>query len=349
LPDLARFIRSSDREIHVVLNRFATLVAGLAMAIAAPALAQTAPGSTSGSGASPAGASAPSSSDLSDRVNDNRRVQRGASSRRQQQRPPSPEQIKAGAVALAAQLKPSCQVVDATLRGNSAQGQTIYEASCATGPGYILITAVEARGDVPAVAASAADCVDLFGQADVARQRDPAVDVGLQCEIPANQDVLKVVSGYARSAGVACTVDQGSATGVRNGQTVYEVGCPGADGYWVERAGEGWSATPCIQIKSMNGACRYTTAAEQAATLKGWLVGSEAASCDVTEARYMGANANGAFFEAKCAGADGVIARLSNERAVQQVYPCASAQRIGGGCTLTPAAAAPAPAPASRR
>ena len=59
----------------------------------------------------------------------------------------------------------------------------------------------------------------------------------------------------------------------------------------------------------------------------------------------MGQNANGMFYEAKCEGADGVIARLNAENAVQQIYPCATAQRIGGGCKLTTApatAAAPA-------
>jgi hypothetical protein len=335
-----------------VFKRFTTLVAGLALAVAAPAFAQT----TSGGSTSPQSSTSTRSDAADGRVSTERVTPGRIADRRpprntRPQRQPSPEQIKAAVVALAAQIQPSCQVVDATLRGNSERGQTIYETSCATGPGYILITAAEAKGAEPAIAASAADCVDLFGQADIARQRDPAVDVGLQCEIPANQDVLKVVSAYAQTAGVTCAVDQGSATGVRNGKTVYEVGCPGVDGFWVERDGAGWKATPCLEIRSMSGACRYTTPVEQAATVKAWLAGSEAASCDVTEVRYMGANPNGAFYEAKCNGADGLIARLDTARAVQQVYPCATAQRIGGGCTLTPAPAAPAaaPAPGSRR
>lgn len=329
-----------------MFKRLITLVAGLALASAMPAVAQQAPsGSTNSTNNPPVERIVPGrTADRQARAARTTRGQRNDRPQRQQ----SPEQIKAAAVALAAQLEPGCQVVDANLRGNSAQGQSIYEASCATGPGYILITAVEAKGDAPAIAATSADCIDLMGQADLARQRDPAADVGLQCEIPANQDVLKVVSDYAKAAGVQCAVDQGSATGVRNNQTVYEVGCPGADGYWVEREGQGWKATPCMEIRSMSGACRYTTAMEQAATFKSWLTGSEAASCDVAEVRYMGANPNGAFYEAKCNGADGAIIRMDNAKAVQQVYPCATAQRIGGGCTLTPAPAA-APAPSSRR
>jgi hypothetical protein len=55
----------------------------------------------------------------------------------------------------------------------------------------------------------------------------------------------------------------------------------------------------------------------------------------------MGSNPNGRFYEAKCgAEGEGYIARINNEGATQQIYPCATAQRIGGGCTLTPAPAA---------
>ncbi|WP_419756354.1 hypothetical protein [Brevundimonas sp.] len=63
----------------------------------------------------------------------------------------------------------------------------------------------------------------------------------------------------------------------------------------------------------------------------------------------MGRNANGVFYEAKCEGADGVIARVNAENVVQQIYPCATAQQIGGGCKLTTAPAAAAPAPAGGR
>jgi hypothetical protein len=58
----------------------------------------------------------------------------------------------------------------------------------------------------------------------------------------------------------------------------------------------------------------------------------------------MGQNANGRFYEAKCAAeGEGYIARINTEGVTQQIYPCATAQRIGGGCRFTPAPAAPAP------
>ncbi|MNC79779.1 hypothetical protein D3C75_1323580 [compost metagenome] len=57
----------------------------------------------------------------------------------------------------------------------------------------------------------------------------------------------------------------------------------------------------------------------------------------------MGQNANGRFIEMTCAGADGAIIRQNAEKAILQVYPCAEAAMIGGGCklTTTPPAATP--------
>jgi hypothetical protein len=273
-----------------------------------------------------------------------------AEARQQQQRPrpnaaapaATPEQVKAAATALAAATNSGCTVVDATLRGENAEKQSVYEATCATGPGFILI------GTTPP---QSADCVVLSGQADITRSRDAAADVGLQCTMPANQNVLAVVTSYAVEAGVHCTVDQGSPVGKSSAANViYEIGCAGTDGYWLEKTATGWTTTECMKLVSTSATCKYTTPAEQAATLKKWFEGGAASACDVTQARYMGSNANGSFYEAKCAAGDGLIARFDNAMAVQQVYPCAEAQRIGGGCTLTVVpAAAPAAAPATQQ
>lgn len=253
-------------------------------------------------------------------------------------RAPSPEEVKTAVQGLLTATSTTCQPTETVLRGQGGEGQTIYETACATGPGYILISATPPQ---------AVDCVILFGQADITRAKDPAADVGLQCQIPANNNVLAVISAYAKEAGVSCAVDQAGTVGKSaEGNIVYEVGCPGTDGYRLEKAAAGWTTTECMKLASMNSACKFTTEAESAATLKGWLTGSAAAACDVTQARYMGANANGAFYEAKCGAGDGYVARLDAQMAVQQVYPCTEAQRIGGGCKLTVVPDAPAPAAA---
>ncbi|WGM30394.1 hypothetical protein [Brevundimonas sp. NIBR11] len=256
---------------------------------------------------------------------------------------PTPEENIQAAQAIATSASVACQVSQANFLGQTAEGAKSYEAACATGPGYILISTTPPM---------AVDCVLLAGQAEVDRARDPAADVGTQCVIPQNTDVVRVISAYATEAGVPCAVDQAASIGKSGaGNLIYEVGCNGLDGYWIEKLPTGWKATECAIVTTESATCRFSTVAEQVATFKSRLVGSEAAACDVTEGRYMGSNANGAFWEAKCGEGNGVIVRFNPQYAVQQVYPCETAQRIGGGCRLTIVPDAPAvePAPAAQQ
>lgn len=247
----------------------------------------------------------------------------------------TPEQIVAAAQAQAQAAGVDCQVTAAANPGLIGESQ-VYEAACASGPGYILIASTPPQ---------TFNCLELAGTAYTARLRDPAADVGQQCILPANQNGLALIGGWAREAGVTCTVDEAIAVGKSEANNVvYEVGCAGVDGYWLEKVGEQWTLQDCLQVVSVGGTCRFTTAEEQNATLQAKLAGTEAANCNVQQVRLMGSNANGRFFEVKCAAeGEGYIARIKDD-AAQQIYPCATAQRIGGGCTLTPApAVAPAP------
>ncbi|HST91990.1 MAG TPA: hypothetical protein VLJ13_07300 [Brevundimonas sp.] len=271
--------------------------------------------------------------------------QRDRAPRTNQQRPapapaappaPTPEELKVAAQGHLTAAGLECQVTEATSLGVTAEQARTFEAACASGPGYIVV------GSTPP---QTFNCLELAGSAATARALDPAADVGQQCALPANQNGLAVIGEWARSQGVSCTVDEAIAIGKSgDNNVVYEVGCAGADGYWLEKVGTGWKLQDCLQIASVGGTCRFTTPQEQAEGFKAKLAGTEAAGCDVAQVRLMGQNANGRFYEAKCsAPGEGYIARVNNEGATQQIYPCATAQRIGGGCTLTPApAAAPA-------
>jgi len=251
----------------------------------------------------------------------------------------TPEEIKAAAQALAVAAGVTCLVSEATQPGLNTEQQLVYEAACAEGPGQLLIASTPPQ---------AFNCLELAGTAATARLRDPAADVGQQCLLPANQNGLAVIGAWARGAGVSCTIDEAVAIGKSDDDNVvYEIGCAGVDGYWLERVGDGWKLQDCLQIASVGGSCRFTTAREQADGFEPKLAGTDAAACDVTRVRLMGANANGRFYEAQCAAeGEGYIARINNEGVTQQIYPCATAQRIGGGCTFTPA---PATAPAGGR
>ncbi len=274
-------------------------------------------------------------------------VTRGSASRASPARPrrerapaaPTPEQILAAAQAQMALTTTGCQVSEAKLLGKTAADTTVYEVACGTAPGYIVETKTPPE---------ASSCIILAHSADVARAADPTASPA-QCTLAANTDIQKFLRQYARDAGVACNVDQAKLRGQSSdGAVVYEIGCSDGPGFWIKQQGATWTKTPCIQVLAERGACEFTTTAENAAFVKTLLAGSEAASCNVIEARLMGQNANGMFYEAKCDGADGVIARVNAENAVQQIYPCATAQQIGGGCKLTTAPAA-APAPAGGR
>lgn len=270
------------------------------------------------------------------RIGGDRNERRQQRQRSQAAAPADPAVIKAEVETLFTTASTTCQVTDSKLLGVSAEQVKIYEASCSEGPGYILVASTPPQ---------VVDCVILDSQAQAARAANPeAPAASPTCTLPGNQDIQGFLKAYATQAGVPCTVDEVKVRGQSgDGAVIYEVGCAGVDGYWIEKEASGWKKTECLQIVSQNSTCQFTTPAEQAATVKAWLPGSEAAACDVQQVRLMGQNANGRFIEMTCAGADGVIIRQNAEHAVQQVYPCATAQQIGGGCklTTTPPAATP--------
>lgn len=243
---------------------------------------------------------------------------------------PSPEQVLAAAQEQATLANTGCQVTEAKLLGTTGEQTSVYEVACSTGPGYMI------ESKTPP---SAVDCVVLAHSAETLRATNPEADVGPQCVLASNTDTRKFLMEYAQQAQVPCSVDEVKVMGRANsGAVIYEAGCADAAGYWISKAADGaWSRTPCIQVIAERGACALTTSAEIAAFVKPFLANTDASACDVTAARLMGQNANGMFYEAKCAVGDGFIARVK-DGTTQQVYPCATAQQIGGGCTLTTAA-----------
>lgn len=283
-------------------------------------------------------ASRPTETVLPGRIGGDRNDRRQERERTQRGRPaaaPTPEQNKAAAQVVATAAGLTCQVTEANRLGLNAEQQVLYEVACDAGPGFILQASTPPQ---------TYNCMELLGQAFRARQRDPAADVGQQCAIAHNIDVVSLVSGYAHEAGVACPVDQAAVIGKSTaGNLVYEAGCAGGDGHWLEKQPTGWLVTDCLEVVMTRGVCSFTTPEEQAASFQGKLAGTDASGCQVTQVRLMGSNSNGRFYEAKCAAGDGYIARVDPAGQTQQVYVCAAAQHIGDGCKLTPTpAAAPA-------
>jgi len=257
---------------------------------------------------------------------------------RENNRQPAPltaEQITAEAQAVLTAANTACAISDSRLLGTTGDGAKFFEVACGTAPGFLLIASTPPQAiDCVLVDHTAKQTAAAAAAAPAAPAAAPA-QTAPKCELPGNQDIAGFLKAYAVEAAVPCTVDQVAVKGqAGSGAVIYEVGCAGADGYWIEKAATGWQKTECLQILAQSSTCAFTTPEEQQATVKSWLTGSEAASCNVGQIRLMGQNANGRFIEMTCEGAEGVIIRHNAEFQVQQVYPCATAQPIGGGCAL---------------
>lgn len=232
-------------------------------------------------------------------------------------RAPSSE-VRLEALDLVAAIGVECHLGMAQLRGNDQDGIKQYEITCTNGPGYLLI-----RGKEPA----AYNCLALE-----ASFRASGLEAA-RCRIRANRNARPVVIRLAAEAGIACRVDDGLVVGKSTGDgLLYEVGCAGADGYWLERTGDDWSATPCLKVIAQGGQCTLTTNAEQAASLGARL--SSAADCEVVEAAFRGSSEGTDLYEIRCRSGTGLIVRFDPSDRLLDVYTCGEATHIGGGCRL---------------
>lgn len=160
-----------------------------------------------------------------------------------------PAQIMYAAQSVATSAGLDCQVIAAAHPGVDAQESPIYEAACTEGQGYLLIASAPPQS---------IGCFELAGAAAAARLDDPAADVGQLCELPANQNSLPVIGAWAREAGVTCQVDKAVVVGRSTASNlIYEIGCAGADGYWLEKADDSWLLQGCEQIVAAGETCRF--------------------------------------------------------------------------------------------
>lgn len=314
----------------------------LALLSAQPTLAQVAPHDPRGTGDTSDRASGAIRGDrvlpgrLSDGARERRERRRGREEQQntQQATAATPEENKAAAQALLTAAGVSCEVSEAALLGVTVEQHSTYEAVCSEGPGYLAVSSTPPQ---------TFNCLELAGQAETNRLRDPAADVGQQCTLPVNLDPVPVLTAYSRAAGVTdCTVEKGSAIGKSTaGNTIYEIGCTGRDGFWLEKAGDAWQATPCWDLALMQEACRYSTDEQIKGAWGRILANTPAAACDVQQARRVGRDAQSlTVYEVKCSAGDGYFARVGTTFTAQRVHTCEEAANIAGGCTLT--AAAPA-------
>lgn len=215
----------------------------------------------------------------------------------------------------------SCRIGRADKWGHDRDGRSQYEVTCQDGPGYLLLEGSPNR---------AYNCLALEASA---RAIGPTA---VRCQIASNRNARPIVEDLARQAGVRCRVDAGMMRGLSIlGSPLYEVGCVGEDGFWLEVTGGAWGATGCLLVVAQGGQCDLTTQVEQQATLRSWLESGGAARCDVVQAAFRGTSGDTSLYEAACSSGDGWMVRLETaSMRVMEVYPCKDAAWIGGGCRL---------------
>lgn len=208
-----------------------------------------------------------------------------------------------------------------------ADDRNTYEVVCSNGPGYIVVT-----GDQPQVF----NCVALAGTATRLRASDPQAEVGTQCSLPENTDIVRSVKPLVVAAGVECQVDSAKWIGETEKGQRYEVGCAGSDGYWLEAGASGQpeGVIDCLRLVAAGRECSLTTPAEQGGSIGRRLAGQGADGCAIEAARFAGANqANEQFYEVKCASGDGYFYQTGADGAFKQAIPCVDGARLGG-CKL---------------
>ena len=225
----------------------------------------------------------------------------------------------------AARADIACDVTNAVVRDVGESGSRHYEVVCRNAPGYLIVASTST---------TAYNCLLLASQAERSGRDGAATAEAPTCRLRANRDPVRHLAPLAARAGMNCRVDEGRVVGLSGDQSpIYEIGCRGAIGAWIEQAPGGWIVTNCLEVRSRNDVCQFTTEREELAGFRRWLAGSPAQTCGPTRLRSMGRNAAGlSYYEVGCADGAPLVVGLDADRRVGTILPCADAAHVGDGC-----------------
>lgn len=224
-----------------------------------------------------------------------------------------------------------CQVSDARLIGKGTDPKTkvessYYELACGGSMGYILIAP---KGAQP----TAMSCIET------ADKTNP-----LNCALPANADPKAQLGPVVAKSGVSCTPTNARAIGETKTNTLLEIACQGGSGYILIASAPLDPAKPveaqnCLSFDDQAGniKCELSDKASRMAVVDR-LAQAANTGCTVKDRRFVGtAQSGGDFYEASCQDGKGYIFKAGPGGALAQSWPCAQAQNVLGGCTLTDA------------
>lgn len=237
-----------------------------------------------------------------------------------------------------------CTIADALYVG---QGSTkvdgkdvdskVYEVACKEGLGYLVISP---KGSAPEYY----DCLALKSVADAAAKAGKSSG-GQTCKLPANLDPKQGLQPLLAKANVpACTtVTQGRYLGSSATDliAIYEARCDNGHGYLITAPKPGskktLSANDCAESALFGIKCEFTSDADIKQQILALPGSSNPAACKPSDARWVVSAVGGdRYYEIACAdGKSGYIFQADSTGKVKQVIPCALAEQLAGGCTLT--------------
>jgi len=227
-----------------------------------------------------------------------------------------------------------CQLADARFVGSGKDPKTkaansLYEVACTGSEGALI----QKNADGTAVA---------FTCAEVATPGKDGKPNSVMCALPGNLDPKAGLAPFIAKTGVQCVAAQIRGIGHNATASVFEVKCASGDGYILEtsappRLDKPASMNPCIGYDpTLNVHCELTDRTAAMAVVDR-LASQAGNDCAVKDRRFIGASsATGSmYYEVACQNGKGYVLQASASNQFQKAIPCAEADAIAGGCTLT--------------
>jgi hypothetical protein len=222
----------------------------------------------------------------------------------------------------------TCTVKDAKYLGSGAT-QTVYEAACQEGPGYLI--QVPAAGQTGAV--DAVPCAAIQDQTT-------------HCSLTSAAEINTYLSGLAAKSGKTCQVSGNRYVGTdkNSGETFYELACGQQVGFMIstDKAGAYKSYVSCAQAQGLGG-CKLTDASQvsaQQTTTYSQQAKAAGFNCDVSKFRAIGYDANrNEVVELACSNRpDGMVGVFpASGSGAAKFYDCVQAGQFGAkaSCELS--------------
>jgi hypothetical protein len=221
-----------------------------------------------------------------------------------------------------------CTLVDArlaNLKTPSHGAAILTEMACKEGMGYVALV------DHHPPKTTIFDCL-------IADQPGPTGEFGVvACVLPENVSPAAGLQYFVNLSGRTCAVDSGRFIGMTTdgGHQRYAVTCSGGQGLVLDVATATWTATACLANATANVECTLATPDSVLSEVTA-LAASSGKCASLAKDRYMLRAQDGSdYVEIACADGKGYVLHADKSGALGEVIPCAEADHIGDGCTLT--------------